>query len=245
MIAGFYIAHKNYLHCMISIVIPTYNEAAIIAQLVTYLQLHGRNNIAEIIVIDGGSDDTLQIASQLGAITAKAFVKGRAAQMNQGATMASGNILYFVHADTLPPKSFVLDIATTINNGYEFGRYCTQFDSKSSLLKINAYFTKFDLFVCYGGDQTLFITKTLFKSIDGFNADFKIMEDYDITIRAKQKGNYKIIKKNVLVSARKYEHNSWLKVQKANYIVVKMFKMGASQQAILTKYKALLHINSY
>jgi rSAM/selenodomain-associated transferase 2 len=230
---------------MISIVIPTYNEAAIIAHLVTYLQLHGGNTIAEIIVIDGGNDDTLKIAKQVGAITAKAVVKSRAAQMNQGAGMATGNILYFVHADTLPPKSFAVDIVTTINNGYEFGRYCTQFDSKSSLLKVNAYFTKFDLFVCYGGDQTLFITKTLFSNIGGFNTDLKVMEDYDITIRAKQKANYKIIKKNVLVSARKYEHNSWFKVQKANYIVVKMFKKGASQQVMITKYKALLQVNSY
>ena len=122
---------------MISIVIPTYNEAAVIAQLVTYLQLHGGKTIAEIIVIDGGNDDTLQIAAQLGAVTAKAVVKGRAAQMNQGAAMASGNILYFVHADTLPPKSFAVDIETTINNGFEFGRYCTQFDSKKLLLKLN------------------------------------------------------------------------------------------------------------
>ncbi|MBC7651973.1 MAG: TIGR04283 family arsenosugar biosynthesis glycosyltransferase [Deinococcales bacterium] len=230
---------------MISIVIPTYNEAAIIAQLVTYLQLNGGKTIAEIIVIDGGSDETLQIAAQLGAVTAKAFVKGRAAQMNQGAAMASGNILYFVHADTLPPKSFAVDIETNINNGFEFGRYCTQFDSKSLLLKLNAYFTKFNLFVCYGGDQTLFITKTLFAAIGGFNADFRVMEDYDITIRAKKKANYKIINKNVLVSARKYEHNSWIKVQKANYIVVKMFKKGASQQAIITKYKTLIQANSY
>lgn len=230
---------------MISIVIPTYNEAAIIAQLVTYLQLHGGNMVAEIIVIDGGSDDTLQITTKLGTVGAKALIKGRAAQMNQGAALATGTILYFIHADTLPPKSFAVDIVATINNGFEFGRYCTQFDSKNLLLKVNAYFTKFDLFVCYGGDQTFFITKKLFTTICGFNPNFRIMEDYDITIRAKQKANYKIIKKNVLVSARKYEHNSWLKVQKANYIVVKMFKKGASQQAIITKYKALLQVNSY
>ena len=230
---------------MISIVIPTYNEAAIIAQLVTYLRLYGGNMVAEIIVVDGGSDDTLQIATKLGAIGAKALIKGRAAQMNQGAALATGTILYFIHADTLPPKSFAADIASTINNGFEFGRYCTQFDSKNLLLKVNAYFTKFDLFVCYGGDQTLFITKSLFNDIGGFNTDLKVMEDYDITNRAKQQANYKIIKKNVLVSARKYEHNSWLQVQKANYIVVKMFKNGASQQAIISKYKALLQVNSY
>ena len=230
---------------MVSIIIPTYNEEAIITRLITFLQLNGGENIAEIIVVDSGSDDTLHLAEKAGAVVAKAITKGRAAQMNQGATLATSNVLYFVHADTLPPKTFTTDILLTIKNGFAFGRYCTQFDSHSVLLKINAYFTKFDLFVCYGGDQTLFITKQLFTEIGGFNANLKVMEDYDITIRAKQKGRYKILQQKVLVSARKYEKNNWLKVQKANYIIVKMYKNGASQQEMIAKYKQLLAINNY
>ncbi len=230
---------------MISIVIPTYNEAAIIEKLLCYLQLHGDGHIKEIIVVDGGLDETLTIAKNLGAIAVTAAAKGRAAQMNQGAAMAKGNILYFVHADTLPPKSFATDIELAVKNGFGFGRFCTKFDSKSKLLKVNAFFTRLDLFVCYGGDQTLFITQELFGEVGGFNDNLKVMEDYDITARAKQKAKYKIIKKNVLVSARKYEKNSWWQVQKANYIIVQMYKKGASQQEMITKYKSLLTIKNY
>ena len=60
----------------------------------------------EIIVVDGGStDDTFDIVSDLGAIVLQSK-KGRAKQMNYGASQAKGKILYFLHADTFPPKNF-------------------------------------------------------------------------------------------------------------------------------------------
>ncbi|MFC4230338.1 TIGR04283 family arsenosugar biosynthesis glycosyltransferase [Parasediminibacterium paludis] len=226
---------------MISIIIPTYNEADTIAVLLQYLQEQRKQAPTEIIVVDGGSQDTtVAIAQSEGAISVISPEKGRAAQMNYGATLAKGNILYFVHADTFPPPTFIDDINDAIASGVGFGRYRTQFDSDKIILKLNAFFTRFDLFVCYGGDQTLFMNKTLFHSIGGFNSTMRIMEDYDIVMRAKQKAKYKIIQKNALISARKYATNSWFKVQFANYTIVKMFKNGATQQQMTEKYKALL-----
>ncbi len=227
---------------MISIVIPTFNEAEIIAGLVQYLFANGSKEIKEIIVVDGGSDDkTVELAQSAGAITVIAQSKGRASQMNLGASMATGEILYFIHADTKPPSSFIQDINDAIANGFTVGRYRTQFDSNKWVLKLNAYFTRFDLFMCYGGDQTLFIQQQLFASIGGFNTSFSIMEDYEIVERAKKLGRYKIFKKGALVSARKYELNSWLTVQKANYTIVKMYQKGAPQQEMTRAYKALLN----
>ena len=66
------------------------------------------------------------------------------------------------------------------------------------------------------------------------------MEDYDIVKRARQFGQYKIFEKTALVSARKYETNSWFKVQKANKTIVNMYKSGAAQEAMVNKYKELL-----
>jgi hypothetical protein len=66
------------------------------------------------------------------------------------------------------------------------------------------------------------------------------MEDYDIVTRARQFGKYKIFKKAALISARKYETNSWFKVQNANRTIVKMYKNGASQQDMVNKYKEML-----
>lgn len=227
----------------ISIIIPAYNEETSITGLVQFLLNHAGGYVAEIIVSDGGSTDSTQKnAADAGATALLSPQKGRAAQMNYAASLAIGDILYFVHADTLPPGSYARDIIKATENGYAVGRYRTKFDSKSSLLKLNAFFTRFDIFMCYGGDQTLFITKKLFDDIGGFNEAMMIMEDYDITERARKKGNYAVMKNEVLVSARKYETNGWLKVQKINYTVVQMYRKGATQKQMSEYYKNKLSI---
>lgn len=225
----------------ISIIIPTYNESAQIGKLVRYLFQHGTSALAEVIVSDGGSDDdTGARAREAGAQAVLSPEKGRAAQMNHGASLAKGEVLYFVHADCYPPVTYCDDIQQALAQGFDLGRYRTQFDSKKSILKINAWFTRFDFFICMGGDQTLFIRRAMFASCGGFREDMRIMEEYEFCKRAREKGKYKIIPKAVLVSARKYETNSWLQVQLANSKVVSLYKQGASQQEMVEAYKRML-----
>ncbi|MFO0435967.1 MAG: glycosyltransferase, partial [Sphingobacteriaceae bacterium] len=91
----------------ISVIIPTFNEAERIGNLIDYLILNKTNSDVEIIVVDGGSDDkTVEIANSKNVKVELVKEKGRANQMNQGAAIASGDIFYFVHADTLPPASY-------------------------------------------------------------------------------------------------------------------------------------------
>lgn len=226
---------------MISIIIPTYNEAKNITQLVQYLKKASKEKDEEIIVSDGGSaDNTLQAVQYAGAKAVLSPKRSRAAQMNFGASVSAGDILYFIHADTFPPETFVSDIKQAIREGYEFGRYRTKFDSDKTILKVNAFFTRFDWFICYGGDQTLFVTKELFNKLNGFNNDMDIMEDYDIVKRAKQFSPYKIFSKSALISARKYDTNTWLQVQLANSQIAAMYKRGATQQELVDKYKEML-----
>lgn len=66
------------------------------------------------------------------------------------------------------------------------------------------------------------------------------MEDYEIVERARKKRKYKIFSKAALVSARKYDTNSWLKVQLANRTIVKMYNKGASQVEMVEKYQEML-----
>ncbi len=226
----------------ISIIIPAYREEMSISRLIYYLKENGRDPIAEIIVADGGSDDsTLETALNAGVKAVLSPQKGRGAQMNYGASFATGEILYFVHADVLPPKSFAADILKAVADGYDFGRYFMKFDSKKWYLRINAFFTRFDFFICYGGDQTLFVTKKLFEQTGGFQTDMRIMEDFEFTKRARKEGRYKIFKKGALISARKYDTNSWWRVQMANKKIVSLYKKGASQDEMLNKYRQMLN----
>jgi rSAM/selenodomain-associated transferase 2 len=226
---------------LLTIIIPTYNEAQRIACLISYLKENSNNKVKEIFVSDGGSaDKTLEVAKQAGVKAVLSPKKGRASQMNYAASIARGGVLYFVHADTFLPPTFVRDIEQALADGYELGRYRTRFNSNKTILRINAFFTRFDWFICYGGDQTLYITDKLFKDIGGFKEGMLIMEDYEFVERARKKRKYKIFSKAALVSARKYDTNSWLTVQLANRTIVKMYNIGASQVEMVEKYQEML-----
>lgn len=227
----------------ISVIIPSFNEADNIGCLIESLKINGKNYLHEIIVSDSpnSTDTTKEIAQKLGAIAQKSPQKGRAFQMNFGASIATGEILYFVHADVKINPDYAFDIVKAINSGHYFGCYRYQFDANDWILKINAFFTRLPFIWCRGGDQTLFIRKEDFLKVGKFREDYQIMEDYEFIIRAKKVLNFKIIPKNVIVSARKYKTNSYLRVQKANFKIMRMFLSGkASQKEMTETYRRML-----
>lgn len=226
----------------VSIIIPTYNEEANILQLVNYLQKYADDRLAEIIVVDGGSrDQTVQIVRNAGYRCMISEKKGRSAQMNSGYKMSKGDLLYFVHADSFPPKTYLDDLFSAIEEGFSAGCYRFRFDSDRLLLKINSYFTRFDRIMCRGGDQTLFITRSLFERLGGFREDFMIMEEYDLIEKIQREAGFKIIPKDVIVSARKYDKNHYLQVNFANLVIFMMYFAGARQETMVHAYKSLIY----
>jgi len=160
--------------------------------------------------------------------------------MNFGAQAAQGDTLYFVHADTLPPKSFATDIQASLEAGYVMGCYRYQFDSSSILLKINAFFNRFQWLWCQGGDKTFFIKKEIFEKMGGYDEHHVIMEEYDFLRRAMPIHKLLIIPKNAIVSARKYERNGWLRIQLANILVFNLWRLGMAPARLKRIYKTLL-----
>jgi rSAM/selenodomain-associated transferase 2 len=228
---------------LLSVIIPTYNEEASIARTIDSLLLNANRQSIEIILVDCGStDNTIAIANSLGiAKVVLSPQKGRAAQMNYGASLAKGDVFYFVHADVKVHPNYYEHISNAIATGIDFGCYRYQFDSPQKMLRFNAYMTKYNSIWAGGGDQTLFIKKEVFHSLNGFKADYIIMEDFDLVKRAKKQFRFSILPYSILVSARKYDNNSWLRVQLANSIIVVAWKLGASQQWMKKRYKKLLH----
>lgn len=227
----------------ISVIIPTLNEQNNIPTLIESLQYSGGEALAEIIVVDAGSNDqTETVAQKAGAKVIKAPMRGRAVQMNYGVKFATGDILYFVHADTRVPVSFVSDIQQAIQDGYEAGCYRFRFDSDRVIFKLNNYLTHLNILTARGGDQTLFITRDLFSELRGFDEYYVIMEEYDLLRRLwrKKRSAFKLIPKDVLVSARKYERNSWARVQFANLVAMTLFRLGTNPIRIARTYKKML-----
>lgn len=225
----------------ISVIIPTFNEAENIERLVKHLRHYGSAHLAEIMVVDAGSDDnTIALAGQAGATVLQSPGKGRPIQMNYGAEHSTGDILYFVHADTLPPAGFATDILEALNAGYPVGCYRFRFDSPHLLLKINAWFTRFRPLWCRGGDQSLYVQRSTFRELGGFCPEHIIMEDYEFIARARRQYPFRIIPKNIIVSARKYQQNSYLRVQLANFIVFNLYRFGVSPRQLQQMYQKLL-----
>lgn len=225
-----------------SAIIPTHNEADNIGQLVHDLRASGGPQLLDILVIDADSTDgTPDIARQAGACVHQSPEPGRAAQMNFGASVAKGELLYFVHADVRVHPDFTQDIERAVRAGYESGCYRFRFNSPKPLLRFNSYGTRFSGIMSRGGDQTLFITRTLFNRLEGFNERYVIMEDFDIIVRIRKVARFAIIPKDVLVSARKYDTNSWLRVQLANLTAFSLFFLNVCPTRIARTYKALLN----
>lgn len=225
---------------MLSIIVPTYNEENTILDLLNHLK-DSLGPYDELFVVDGGSsDNTVSVVREHGFTCLNSPRKGRAAQMNYGAQQSSGDILYFVHADTIPPASFPQDIDESIAQGFASGCYRYKFDVDHPLLNINAHCTRYDRLMCRGGDQTLFITRALFEELGGFREDFMIMEDYDLIQKIQAKSSFRIIQKDAIVSARKYDVNGYFQVNIANLIVFMMYFAGASQQTMVHAYKNLI-----
>lgn len=225
----------------LSIIVPVLNEARNLVEMMPFFLNHKQKNKFEVIVVDGGSEDeSFQIAKNLGVRILQSKERSRACQMNLGACQASGNILYFVHADTRVLPSFFTDITTVLDSGVASGCFAYSFNSNNWLLKVNSWFTQFNGLLSGGGDQTLFVKREVFEALGGFDESYCIMEDFDIVRRLKKKYRFKVIPKKITVSARKYESNSWLRVQLVNLLMIVLFHFKMSPIRLKRLYSRLL-----
>lgn len=225
----------------VSVIIPVLNEAILIGGLVRHLLQYGNDSLQEIIVVDGKSqDESIAAAKKAGARVVACQKCGRAHQMNKGAKAAKGDILFFVHVDTLPPASYLEDILKAVREGNEIGCYRAHYQSKNWLLKINSYCTRFKSLWCRGGDQTLFVTRSFFEKLGAYRDDCKIMEEYELIQKAEAQTTFYIIPKEVLVSTRKYDERSYWRVQLASLMAFILYRFNWSDEQIAATYHKLL-----
>jgi len=247
----------------ISIIIPIFNEATTIVSLLEHVLKSLKHQQHEILLIDGGSNDhTIKVVtefiskfytqnnstkrcvdslfeSETANIQIQLFSseKGRAKQMNFGAQKATGSILYFLHADTFPPKHFDDLILKEIKEGNQAGCFRLKFDYPHPVLLVSQFFTRFNKSWCRGGDQSLFIKNSLFEALNGYDENYTIYEDCEFINRLYEKDEFTIIPKSVTTSARKYKVNGTWKLQ-YHFAVIHIKKSkGASPEALHAYYK--------
>lgn len=231
---------------MISIIIPTYNEADQIEQTISKIYAAKGEHEIEIVVADGGStDETVSIAKNGKATILLSEQKGRAAQMNKGASVAKGDVLYFLHADSIPPNDFTSQILNAVNKGVKSGCFRLQFDYSHWFLKANAWFTRFNVNAVRFGDQSLFVTSEIFKKTGGFNERLMIMEDQEIIHRIKKHGRFIVMNDVVITSARKYVDNGIYRMQGIFFRIWTMYYLGYSQAQMLNVYKRMIKKHKY
>jgi rSAM/selenodomain-associated transferase 2 len=219
----------------ISIIIPTLNEEKTLS--VTLEPL--RASCAEIIVADGGSNDsTVELAKKFGA-TVIQVETGRSDQMNRGAKLATGRILLFLHADTILPAGWEDEVIKTLGRpGVMCGAFSFKLDADSPVLRLIERLANFRsrFFQAPYGDQALFLKADIFFRVGGY-AKMPIMEDFELVRRLKSIGNVVTCEAHATTSARRWQELGPIKTTLINQTVIIGYYMGVSPAKLAEFYR--------
>ncbi len=226
----------------ISIIIPILNEAKTIVSLLQHLNGNSsKENISEIIVVDGGSnDESVKLVSEFSISNSKIILisseRGRAKQMNLGKLKATGTILYFLHADSFPPNNFDQLIINEVEKGNLAGCFKMKFNYQHWWLRLASWLTQFKWRACRGGDQSQFITKKLFEKIGGYDEEYMIYEDNILINELYKRNQFIVIQEWIITSARLYERKGIWTLQYHFWTIYIKRWFGSSAKDIYVYY---------
>lgn len=220
----------------ISIVIPVLNEAAGIVPVLERLQGF-RKQGAEVIVVDGGSGDGTADNARPLADCVIASPRGRGRQMNAGADRATGEILLFLHADTLLPASALTSVSTAIARGANWGRFDVQIEGSISGLAMVAFMMNWRsrLSGIATGDQAIFVARAAFQRQGGFPA-IPLMEDIALSRALRKTAWPACLADKVTTSGRRWEKQGLLHTILSMWWLRLRFFLGASPHALAREY---------
>ena len=227
----------------ISVIIPTFNEDTTLADTLAHTSALGTQ---EIIVVDGGSTDlTVPTAQAFCAKTPDTYLliapRGRARQMNEGAKASRGDVLLFLHADTLLPEHTGRIIDSVFADPMVVGgRFDVRFDSSSLWSGIIGSFMncRSRLTGISTGDQALFVRRQVFERLGGF-ADIPLMEDIDFSRRLKRVGRIAALRDTVTTSFRRWETQGPLRTILLMWTLRFLYWMGVSPHRLQHFYTAV------
>ncbi len=229
----------------ISVIIPVYDEALLINDAVHRLLSMNSDFLQEIIIVDGhiGISTIKALRKDLKSskkIKCTGSKKNRGIQMNTGAKHATGDILLFLHVDTILTKNAFESISFMIDRHHpDAGAFKLSIDSPKPIYRLletvisgRAEITKIPY-----GDQAIFLRRRVFKLLNGFS-EYPIMEDIDLMQRTKKRGfKIMILKEHVTTSSRRWEQEGILYCTLRNWLIISLYAFGVHPKYLARHYK--------
>lgn len=220
----------------ISIVIPALDEADSIAATLDALESF-ENERLEIILVDGGSTDaTVSIAENYG-VQILHSPRGRGRQLQIGGAAASGEILWFLHADTIAPPDAVSEIKRAlINSRVVGGNFTIRFGGTRFAAEFLTWlYPKLNTLGLIYGDSAIFMRREIYEEIGGFRA-FPIFEDLDFVERLRASGEIVTLSSVVTTSSRRFENKSFILTFLRWTILQVLYWLGVSPENLMKIY---------
>lgn len=216
----------------VSVILPVMNEAASILD-----TLRALPSDVEKIVVDGGSTDATRdlAAREARVVTA---TRGRATQLNAGASLAGGDILLFLHADARLPRQGLTEIRRAIGDGCVGGGFLGRFDPDHWLFRFGYPLRDLRTRLLHEiyGDQGIFVRRDVFEALGGYRA-IPIMEDYEFVQRLRRRGPLRVIPFPIRMSARRYLRTGILRQHLKNLWILFRYLAGVAPEKLSPSYE--------
>src|SRR3954454_1527960 len=230
---------------MLSVIIPTLNEAITLPRTIPHTIRAAQGQPVELIVSDCGSDDgTMRVAKSLG-IACFNGASSRADALNRGAARAAGDVLLFLHADTLLPEGFASRIARALDRkdvvggafDFAFAAHPAQDGAKHYALMLVAACNRvrYRWTRNYYGDQAIFVRRNVFDRICGFPT-VELLEDLRFARAMNRIGRTAILSPAVRTSPRRFIDNGILRQLARDTLLLACESLGASPRAMWCRY---------
>jgi rSAM/selenodomain-associated transferase 2 len=226
---------------LVTVVIPVLNDTAALASLLSALPTSTAEPALELIVVDGNpaGDPTMDALRERYADVAWIeSAPGRGLQMNEGARRASGRWLVFLHADTRLGVGWI-DVIRRLDEQTQIvgGSFRFALDSPALWARWIEWgvWIRVRLFDFAYGDQALFVRRTIFEELGGYQ-ELPLMEDVDFIRRLRGRGRLEHAVVPALTSARRWEQDGWVRRTIENLLLVALFLAGQPPERLARRY---------